>query len=365
MIDETSRRARLDSLLSEDPVRRTSGRSRRPTAAPRADRSCSTDVGRWVESSRACSRTMGVLLLRSGQRREQAGHHGRGRRGPESRGRGSCSSVSDAAFVVCEVVAGRRRTSMWSEQLRGLGAEVVVPLPVFVWRYPEQMLPHYLFALPDTLLGYRRRDSGRPTGCSATTNPASSSWASWSGACHMDYQALADACLGLQYFEPGIIQLGEHERFVDCGAFDGDTLRAFLHESGGRLTGSTRSSPTRTPSTAERGTCVRAARRDRATDQARGRPQWATRSARSISRATVDERKAGRRVARSRSDACASTTLIDSATYVKMDIEGAETEAILGAARLLVGSQHATRCLAVPHADRLLPARQPRPLNQA
>ena len=35
------------------------------------------------------------------------------------------------------------------------------------------------------------------------------------------------------YFPPGIVHLRTDERFVDCGAFDGDSLRAFLELTGG------------------------------------------------------------------------------------------------------------------------------------
>jgi FkbM family methyltransferase len=37
------------------------------------------------------------------------------------------------------------------------------------------------------------------------------------------------------YFPPGIVRLGEDERFVDCGAFDGDSLKDFLARTGGRF----------------------------------------------------------------------------------------------------------------------------------
>lgn len=35
-----------------------------------------------------------------------------------------------------------------------------------------------------------------------------------------------------QYFEPGIVTLAENEVFVDCGAFDGDTVKAFAAHLG-------------------------------------------------------------------------------------------------------------------------------------
>jgi FkbM family methyltransferase len=38
-----------------------------------------------------------------------------------------------------------------------------------------------------------------------------------------------------QYFPPGVMELSPDERFVDVGAFDGDTIRDFVARSGGRF----------------------------------------------------------------------------------------------------------------------------------
>jgi FkbM family methyltransferase len=37
------------------------------------------------------------------------------------------------------------------------------------------------------------------------------------------------------YFPEGLVRLGDHEVFVDCGAFDGDTVREFLRRRGDRF----------------------------------------------------------------------------------------------------------------------------------
>lgn len=46
---------------------------------------------------------------------------------------------------------------------------------------------------------------------------------------------LARTCQANQYFPNDIFQLGSEEAFVDGGAFDGDTIRQFLEETGGRF----------------------------------------------------------------------------------------------------------------------------------
>lgn len=39
---------------------------------------------------------------------------------------------------------------------------------------------------------------------------------------------------GLQYFSENFLKLSDHEYYVDCGAYDGDSLRDFLEATGGR-----------------------------------------------------------------------------------------------------------------------------------
>ena len=43
-----------------------------------------------------------------------------------------------------------------------------------------------------------------------------------------DYQYLAGVKRDCQYFEDDLVELSEHERFLDCGAFDGDSAAAFV-----------------------------------------------------------------------------------------------------------------------------------------
>lgn len=44
----------------------------------------------------------------------------------------------------------------------------------------------------------------------------------------MDYQYLKDVKSGNQYFEKDIVQLGAEEVFIDCGAYDGDSAVQFI-----------------------------------------------------------------------------------------------------------------------------------------
>lgn len=50
-----------------------------------------------------------------------------------------------------------------------------------------------------------------------------------------DILGLTEPVPGWQYFPDDLISLSDHEVFVDCGAFNGDTLRDFLSASSGRF----------------------------------------------------------------------------------------------------------------------------------
>jgi FkbM family methyltransferase len=54
--------------------------------------------------------------------------------------------------------------------------------------------------------------------------------------CTLDYSRLpAPDPPSTMYFSPDVVRLGERESLVDCGAFDGDSIRMFLERTGGRF----------------------------------------------------------------------------------------------------------------------------------
>jgi FkbM family methyltransferase len=52
---------------------------------------------------------------------------------------------------------------------------------------------------------------------------------------HFDFAALPDPVPGPIYFRDELFTLTDDEVFVDCGAYDGDTVRSFLQHSNGRF----------------------------------------------------------------------------------------------------------------------------------
>lgn len=151
------------------------------------------------------------------------------------------------------------------------------------------------------------------------------------------------------YFDPAIVQLGDHEVFVDCGAFDGDSVAAF------------------------RARCPRAASSvalepdptNRATffDRFGGETAMAAAGISLLPYAASDRREivmfdvtgtagsaiadAGLRVEAAPLDELVATR---APTFIKMDIEGAEPRALAGAAGIM--RQHKPRMAVCLYHDR-------------
>ncbi len=116
-------------------------------------------------------------------------------------------------------------------QLRDLGCKRIVPFPVFCWRF-SSFFPNVGLELPHRILE-SLEDARR--GYELLSDPESreefAAQIRWR--CTLDY-----ACLPIPspsadtYYPPDLIRLTSHEVLVDCGAFDGDSIRMFLEKTG-------------------------------------------------------------------------------------------------------------------------------------
>ena len=128
-----------------------------------------------------------------------------------------------ATFVVTIYTgAGVRR------QLAENGLRVVAFTHVFR-QYPETFLPHGCLDLPSKLLPHRR---GILRAAKIWADDASRT----EYLAQIRYRALLDEAVpptrpGSMYFPEDLLKITADEVFVDCGAFDGDTVRAFLDRS--------------------------------------------------------------------------------------------------------------------------------------
>jgi FkbM family methyltransferase len=113
------------------------------------------------------------------------------------------------------------------------GATVVSFLHV-AWRYPEIFLPYLQFEWPETMLR-KARDIRRGFGLLTDEESRRQYVAHLRFRLRLDHEALPP-CAADNYFPPGVLpELPPDTVFVDGGAYDGDTLRAFLAHQRGRF----------------------------------------------------------------------------------------------------------------------------------
>jgi len=118
------------------------------------------------------------------------------------------------------------------EQLRQLGCHRVVPFVTLFWKYPERFLPYYLFDLPSKLVGQAAHVRGV---YGLLSDDASRELFVRQVQFRLtgDFLCLPPPAARPEYFAPDFYRLGQDECFVDCGAFDGDTICAFLERTKG------------------------------------------------------------------------------------------------------------------------------------
>jgi FkbM family methyltransferase len=140
-----------------------------------------------------------------------------------------------AVFVVC-VWHPDREHGLQSilDYLTSLGAERVVPFLLLFWKYPDTFLPYYFWDLPSRLLAD-----------AICIRQAASAFSDESSRdaftrhlrlrINADFSALPAPAKEPTYFPRDLFTLRPDECFVDCGAYDGDTIREFVKQSGGRF----------------------------------------------------------------------------------------------------------------------------------
>src|SRR5215471_2631288 len=139
----------------------------------------------------------------------------------------------NAAFVVS--VWNPQRMPLMSRllsQLDGLAC-CGVPFPILFWQMPDEFLPYYLWELPSKLL-LRRLDILEAFDMLGDDISRSVFVSQVGLRLRADFQALPEISREDQYF-PGLFRLTRDETFVDCGAYDGDTIRSVVQKSGGRF----------------------------------------------------------------------------------------------------------------------------------
>ena len=123
-----------------------------------------------------------------------------------------------------------------ARRLQPLSKGPVLPVQGYFWRRPEAFLPYFAFDLPSRLLR-AREDLLRTAALLADPLSRSQYEGQVAWRLTLDFDLLPLAQPETQYFDPDLRPQELDGLFVDCGAFDGDTLRDLFAVYGSGLTG--------------------------------------------------------------------------------------------------------------------------------
>jgi len=233
----------------------------------------------------------------------------------------------NATFVIA-IWHPSRTERMWDriQQLRSLGASDMIPFSVLLAEHGDVLLPNMFWERPD----YYVRHGEEVSRARALMDPE--------GREEFDRQMrlrLGEASdypidIGPQYLPHDIFQLSPDEVFVDCGAYDGDTIAEFRLATGDEFLELIAFEPD-----PENFAALKSA--------VNGDPRvklypYATGARRETARLTIGG--TGSRVSQAGTCDVELITLDEALdrtkpTYIKMDIEGSEPDALLGARRTL------------------------------
>jgi FkbM family methyltransferase len=235
-----------------------------------------------------------------------------------------------ACFVVTIYQGSRVR-----RQLASLGCRRVAPFAPLLWKYADIFIPQSGLELPHRLVeqceAIRKCHAILADDFSKRELRDQLVWRYW-----LDYSALS---LGLNahdtYFPMDLLSPSEEDVFVDCGAFDGDTIRTFNDHWGGgfRHAFAFEPDPVNRAALASnivtKGLGPRVTIMPYAVGEANGPVSFTCTSSAASHLTTAD-----------RGVAIECRRLDDikwplTPTYIKMDIESAEPEALAGSAELL------------------------------
>jgi FkbM family methyltransferase len=240
-----------------------------------------------------------------------------------------------AAFVITIWGLTPKQTLLECErQLRDLGCRTVVPLLPLLWKYAGIFLPDLFRDLPHKV----HEDAGALRDAMAVLSDDRSKaellaqvrWRLFG-----DFGSLTDPVEEPIYFPSSVGALTSEEVFVDCGAYDGDTLKVFLNLCGGRFEKIIAFEPD--PNNRARLRQTIAGFPEAVRRRIGIRPEATGAYSRPVKFAATGT--VGARIGQGDFEVDCVTlddALRDEApTYIKMDIEGAEPEALAGARRIL------------------------------
>ncbi len=140
--------------------------------------------------------------------------------------------ANSAAFIVSIWRGeGTDRMPERQQQLLDLGCVKVIPFGYLFWKYPDIFLPHYACDLPHKLYKQANDVLGAYL---LWADPASRReyLAQLRWRMLLDFDGLPSPVIHEIYFPDDLVINLPNEVFIDCGAFDGDTIRSFIKRRG-------------------------------------------------------------------------------------------------------------------------------------
>jgi FkbM family methyltransferase len=119
-------------------------------------------------------------------------------------------------------------------QLTSLGARTALPFVPLFWKYADAFLSRYFWDLPSKILAHRSAILKAYESLDDATSKSQF-------VNDLELRVLAHFCdepvntIGKQYFPTDLFRMSSDECFIDCGAYDGDTIRELVAETGGNF----------------------------------------------------------------------------------------------------------------------------------
>ena len=139
----------------------------------------------------------------------------------------AAEKYGDLAVFIVTIFNFTTRFSDVRAQLLGLGCRRVVSFAHLAWKYPQNFLPYYCLDVPgyiqDQVEQIQKAFSLLEDEPSRREFLAQLQWR-----LSLDFDALEPPTKEEQYFPSFLPPCNERAVFVDCGAYDGDTLKSFL-----------------------------------------------------------------------------------------------------------------------------------------
>ena len=139
----------------------------------------------------------------------------------------------DAAFVV--TIWHPTQSPLMSTllaQLHALGC-CAVPFPLLFWRHASTFLPYYFWDTPETLL-QQSYDIAHAFDLLHDEFSRQAFAAQLQMRLLADFECIGTPCTSEQYF-PDLFSLSAEECFIDCGSYTGDTIQALISLTNGRF----------------------------------------------------------------------------------------------------------------------------------